>query len=187
MQLNIYKISHPIITIISNKINKSKCKSNYDFHYRYIGLLIAYEIFRKYIKTKEIYIKKTKDIKNISITEFTNKNLILTNISENYSMITDIKIVLPTIEILDINYNEINKINQSIKNIQTEREKTNIFIIEKYTSNERIIDLINELKNIKSLLINQIIIGSIESNHSILNKLGSCFPEIKVYTTKIIN
>lgn len=184
MQLNIYKISHPIIKLILNDL---KNQNNKNYYYKYIGLLIIYEMFRKYIEIDEVYIKLIKNIKNITVHNYRKKYLILTDISATYDMITDIKTILPIVKIVHINYQNIEEIEYSIKSSQIQNKDTNIFILEKVTSNDNVIKLIQYLSYNHNVSTNKIAIGCITSYHETLTKIGNSYPELKIYTTEIKN
>lgn len=187
MQLNIYKISHPIIHLILNDLKNYDNKQQKNYYYKYIGLLIIYEMFRKYIKTDEIYIKLIKNIKNITVHNYKKKHLILTDISTTYDMITDIKIILPLVEIIHINYNNIEEIEYSIKSLEIKNKDTNVFIVEKVISNDNVVKLIHYLSYNHNILTNKIAIGCITSYHETLIKIGNYYPRLNIYTTEIKN
>nr|WGH12983.1 Uracil phosphoribosyltransferase [Echinothamnion sp.] len=182
MKLNIYNVSHPIIKILSNRINENETQQNC----KYIGLLLVYEIFRKYINLKKIYIKQIKSIKYYDIINKNKKYFILTNISQTYDMINEIKIILPQIQIIHIDYSDIKNIEKSIKDLTINVEKDKILIIEKITKNNTVMNLIQYLTKQKNLQSKNIYIGSIISNEETLNEIGSYYPKLTVYTTKII-
>nr|YP_009398148.1 uracil phosphoribosyltransferase [Gredgaria maugeana]ARW67334.1 uracil phosphoribosyltransferase [Gredgaria maugeana] len=182
MKLNIYEISHPITKILLNQVNENKTEQNY----KYLGLLLIYEIFRKYIDIKKIYIKQIKNIKYYNIINKNKKYFILTNISKTYDIINEIKVIVPQIQIIHIDYSDIKKIEKSVKNLTIDIEQDKILIIEKITNNSTVINLIKYLTKQKNLQSKHIYIGSIISNEETLNEIGSNYPKLTVYTTKII-
>nr|YP_009399609.1 uracil phosphoribosyltransferase [Dictyomenia sonderi]ARW69215.1 uracil phosphoribosyltransferase [Dictyomenia sonderi] len=182
MKLSIYKISHPIIKILLDDLNPNKKEQNY----RYIGFLFIYEIFRKYIEINNIYIKQVKDIKHINVINNNKQYLILTNISNTYDIINDIKAILPQIKIVHVNYKSIKTIEESLKHLKIDSEISKILIIEKITNNNTIINLIEYLKKKKNLRSQDINIGCIISKEETLHNMGNHYPELTVYTTKII-
>ncbi len=182
MTLKIYKLSHPILkTILSHTSSQI-----HNYNYRYIGLLLLYEIFRQNIITKKIYIKHIKSIKIIDVIHEDKKYLILTNISETYDMISDINQLIPKVQVIHTEYKNRNSIQNSLNNLKIDSRKSEIFIIEKITKNEYIIDLINYLTNEKKINTRNIKIGSIISNENTLEKIGNEYSELKLYTTKIL-
>ena len=187
MQLNIYKISHPIIQLILNDIKNYHNQQQKNHYYRYIGLLIIYEMFRKYIEIDKIYIKLIKNIKSITVHNHRKKYLILTDISETYDMITDIKIILPIVEIIHINYQNIEELENSIKSLRIQNEDIHVFIVEKVTSNDNVIKLIKYLSYNKNISTSKIAIGCITSYHKTLTEIGRYYPKLKIYTTEIKN
>nr|YP_010619760.1 hypothetical protein orf186 [Tayloriella tenebrosa]WAX03773.1 hypothetical protein orf186 [Tayloriella tenebrosa] len=182
MKLNIYEISHPIIKTLLDNLNINKKEQNY----RYIGFLFIYEIFRKYIDINKIYIKQVKNIKLIHAINNNKKYLILTNILNTYDMINDIKIVVPEVNIINVNYESNDKIEESLKNLTIDLQISKILIIEKIINDDKIIKLIKYLKKQKNLHSKDINIGCIISKEKTLNQMGNHYPELKVYTTKII-
>nr|YP_010618791.1 hypothetical protein orf186 [Rhodomelopsis africana]WAX02804.1 hypothetical protein orf186 [Rhodomelopsis africana] len=182
MKLNIYRISHPVIKILLAHLNQNKEKHTY----KYIGFLFIYEIFRKYIEINNIYIKQIKNVKSLHIINKNKRYFILTNISNNYDIINDIKIILPEIQIIHVDYQTTETIEKSLENLKIDLEKSKILIIEKITNNDTIINLVNYLKKKKNLHSKDINIGCIISNEETLNSMGNYYPELKVYTTEII-
>nr|YP_009393620.1 uracil phosphoribosyltransferase [Bostrychia simpliciuscula]ARW62182.1 uracil phosphoribosyltransferase [Bostrychia simpliciuscula] len=191
MQLNIYKISHPIIQFLSSSIiNKTTSKSLHEQHYKYIGLLFIYEVLRKYIKTEELYIKNIHYTKNVNLINLQNRCYIFTDLPSTYRMITDIKILLPNIEIVHVEYKNDHTIDKEIKNINKNIElkyfNINIFILDEIIKNEEIIKLIKYLKRHTKVPSENMHIACIACYNEILNKLSNIYPKLKVYTTKII-
>nr|YP_009395689.1 uracil phosphoribosyltransferase [Vertebrata isogona]ARW64553.1 uracil phosphoribosyltransferase [Vertebrata isogona] len=186
MQLKIYQISHPLIKIILNSITTdSVSRTEKEYYYRYMGFLIIYETIRKYVEIKNLQIQLINEVKDLNVINKKKKYLILTNTSDTYHMITDIKSLMPNLNIAHVNYDNISTIKNCIQNLNLNQHNTNIFILEKITENEKIIDLIDYLKNIKKVSINNINITNILSHSIILTKIGEKHPKLKVYTTKI--
>nr|ARW69426.1 uracil phosphoribosyltransferase [Polysiphonia sp.] len=182
MKLNIYKISHPIIKTMLSKIDQT----NQQYYYKYIGLLFIYEILRKHIDVKRIYIKQINETKYLDIINKNNKHFILTDLSCTYDMISDIRTMLPSINIVNINYQNIDHTKESINDLNVNLSQDKIIILEKVTRNDKIINLINYLNNKKNIDTANINVSSIISCEKILNKIGSQYPKLKVYTTKIL-
>nr|YP_010619178.1 hypothetical protein orf186 [Pterosiphonia complanata]WAX03191.1 hypothetical protein orf186 [Pterosiphonia complanata] len=182
MKLNIYNISHPVIKILLANLNQNQEEQNY----KYIGFLFIYEIFRKYIEIKKIYIKEIKNVNSVNLINKNTKHFILTDISNNYDIINDIKTILPEIQIIHVNYQSTETTEKSLKHLTINLKRSKILIIEKITNNNTIINLLKYLKNKKHLHSKDINIGSIISDEETLNNIGSHYPELKVYTTKII-
>lgn len=182
MTLKIYEISHPIIkTILSHR----NLQFN-EYHFKYIGLLLIYEIFRQNIITDKIYIKYIKQIKSLDVISKNKKYLILTNISETYDMISDIKILMPNIKVIHTDYQNKNSIKNSLQNLILDSKTSEVFIIEKVIKNDEIIKLIEYLNNEKKINNKNIKIGSIMINENTLKKIGCEYSELQIYTIKII-
>nr|ARW68399.1 uracil phosphoribosyltransferase [Chondria sp. (in: red algae)] len=187
MQLNIYSISHPIIKILSNVTKQEEqnpIASSY--YYRNIGLLLIYEVLRKYIVIKQVYIKCLYSTKLLNLVDNNEKYIILTNLYDNYEMITDIKTLLPNIDIVDISNNNgtnspIN-INQMVENM----EHLQIFILKKELRNKNISEIIKYLTSEKNIPLNNIHIACIITSQNILTNLSYEYPKLKIYTTEIV-
>nr|YP_009397542.1 uracil phosphoribosyltransferase [Dasyclonium flaccidum]ARW66728.1 uracil phosphoribosyltransferase [Dasyclonium flaccidum] len=201
MQLNIYTISHPIIELLTNSIintknNKYKYKYKYkyksDYKYKYSGFLLMYEILRKYIKIQKIYIKHIYSIKNLYFINSSTKHIILTDLSNTYNMITEIKSLIPDIEIIHTEYKNQNNyqldriIKERINYNKSKYNNINIFILDIVISDDKITRLIKLLENQTELSLNNINIACIACYENILSHLGKISPKLKVYTTKIL-
>lgn len=191
MPLNIYTISHPIIQLLSSLIvNRSKNHHTCENIYRYIGFLFIYETLRKYIKIEKLYIKNMYSIKNFYLIDPKTKYYIFTDLSENYKLITEIKILLPNIEVIHVDYKNNDKINKKTKdyidNIGIRHSNINIFIIDEIINNEKIIKLIKSLEIQTKISLQNINLACIACYDEILYKLGIIYPKLKIYTTKII-
>nr|QCI09059.1 Uracil phosphoribosyltransferase [Inkyuleea mariana] len=192
MQLNIYIISHPIIKILSNTIISSALNTYNKFSsqtHKYIGLLLVYEVLRKWMQIKNLYIKKINYIKEVHIIDSQESYLIITNLLHTYNIITEIKILLPDTELQHIDLNNNKSFTDdynNIKLINIESTKK-IMIIEKFLDNYKIIDLIKYLQVEKNVKIHQIKIISVTCNTKILEKIGQMYPNLNIYTTKLIN
>nr|YP_009399006.1 uracil phosphoribosyltransferase [Cliftonaea pectinata]ARW68066.1 uracil phosphoribosyltransferase [Cliftonaea pectinata] len=191
MQLNIYTISHPIIELLSNStIYNSRDESNAQFYYKHIGLFLLYEVLRKQIKIEKIYVKYTYSIKDLCLISPCTKNCILTNLKDTYSMLGDIKILMPSIEIINVKYDnyKLDIIDKTkLLKLQEKYNNLKILILENNLKNDTIINLIDNLKNENKILIKDIKIACITSYYEILNKLGKIYPKLVIYTTKIVN
>ncbi len=186
MQLQIYKISHPIIKLISSRIN-NKYISHVDQRQceKYAGFLIIYEIFRKYISIRNIYIKLTEGTKIVEAIDTNKKYVLLTNISNTYHMLTDITSITSNFELHHVDYEKKNEIKNYIENIYSDNSNISIFIIERITKNYKIVNLIEYLVKDKKFSLDKISICNIFSSSGILKEIGQKYPKLKIYTTKI--
>ena len=190
MKLNIYKISHPIIQLLSNASsidNKNNILSKY--YCKNLGLFFMYEILRKHIKINTIYIKSLYSTRQLKLINYNEKYLIATDLSNTYEIVSDIKTLLPNIDIMNINYNNLlsnSEVSKSLKE-QEQRKNTKIFIVEKELSSINIMNTIKHLILKKEVDIENINIACITSEHSELKQLGNRYPNVKVYTTEIVN
>nr|YP_009391954.1 uracil phosphoribosyltransferase [Acrosorium ciliolatum]ARW60098.1 uracil phosphoribosyltransferase [Acrosorium ciliolatum] len=181
MPLNIYIISHPIIKLLTNSFINNTIQ--YEYTYKYIGFILIYEILRKYIKIKQIHIKCIYYTQIINILDKSETYYIFTDLVNTYHMITDIKILLPNIKI--INFEE--KINLSLKEkIKNINRNNNILILEMNLNKYSTIELITQLQKEADISLNKITIGCIKCNNDILEKLGIQYPKLNIYTTQII-
>lgn len=186
MQLQIYKISHPIVKLISSRIN-NKYMSHIDQRQceKYAGFLIIYEIFRKYISIENVYIKLTEGTKIVEIIDTKKRYVLLADISNTYNMLTDITSITSNFELHHVNYENKNEIKNYVKNIYSNNSNISIFIIEKITKNYKIINLIEYLVKEKKFSLDNISICNIFSSSGILKEIGQKYPKLKIYTTKI--
>jgi len=189
MKLNIYIISHPLIKILTTGIisyesNHSKITSRYKNH-QYLGILLIYEILRKWIKISNIYIKKLDYIHEISIIDNDQKNYIITNIIDNYHTITEIEKLFPQTELKHININNLQSWEKI--NIQYINSKTNLIILENFLNNENILNLIHYINTIHKINHSCIKIACITCTNKILEKISTRYTDLNIYTTKIIN
>nr|YP_009654469.1 Uracil phosphoribosyltransferase [Pleurostichidium falkenbergii]QCH39756.1 Uracil phosphoribosyltransferase [Pleurostichidium falkenbergii] len=183
MKLNIYQVSHPVVKILSTNISEQK----QEYNYKYIGFLLIYEIFRKQVDITQIYIKTIKNVKRFELINQNRKLLILTNISNTYDILGDIKIIMPQLNILHINYDNVQDIENSIHNLKIDNTKIKIFVIEKLIEHSKILNLVKYLNTNKYINIENISIGCVVSTEKILNQIARQYPQLKIYTTKIID
>nr|YP_009398574.1 uracil phosphoribosyltransferase [Lophocladia kuetzingii]ARW67760.1 uracil phosphoribosyltransferase [Lophocladia kuetzingii] len=187
MQLNIYNISHPIIQLLSNSITNANI-SSYSSQTcdRYLGFLIIYEILRKYVTIKKLYIKLINYTKQLYLLDIDTKYILLTNIEATYNMLIDIQNLIPNIEIIniEIEHKNFNHTIENLKNKYSDSTKVYIFFLEKIINNEKIIKTLRYLE--KYIDLNQINIICISIQENILHKLAIIYPKLKIYTTEII-
>lgn len=189
MKLNIYIISHPLIQILTTKIISHKSVysniPNVYKNYQYLGILLIYEILRKWINISNIYIKKLDYIHEMSIIDNEQKNYVITNIIDNYHMITDIHQIFPQTELQHININNIKSWEKI--NIHDINSKTNLIILENFLNNENILSLIDYINKIHKINHDCIKIACITCTNKILEKISIEYTDLNIYTTKIIN
>nr|QCI07176.1 hypothetical protein [Hypnea pannosa] len=192
MPLNIYIISHPIIHTLStqiiyslqknNKINESICNE--------ITFLLIYELLRKWIKVKNIYIKDIDQIKEISIFDPKESYILLTNLEKCYNTINHLKILIPKLSLLHIDtYKDENHNTKICFHSKQEKNLKNnkIIIVQKILNNNSIINFINELIHQYNIHINSIKIICIVCNKKILENINKKYSNLEIYTSKIIN
>nr|ARW65075.1 uracil phosphoribosyltransferase [Polysiphonia sertularioides] len=187
MQLKIYQISHPIVQIISNNIeNNTTDKVRDEIYYRSIGFLVLYEMFRKSLVIKNLYIKNIEDLKILNVVDKNVKYVILTNLLENQCLISEVKLILPEIEIAHIEYEDPDNVLKQMKDLNQKYNNTKIFIVEKTTKDDRITYIIDYLRKKEYVSVSNISLGNIISNSTALEQIGRKYPEINVYTTKVL-
>lgn len=192
MQLNIYLLSHPVIQKLANEVDNHYqiSRKEYDENNKKLGLLIIYETIRKWINIKNIYIKQIDHFKKFCILGEYENYLIITDLIENYNIVSDISILLPEANIqhtslnyleknfnFNIKYNTI--LNKGVKNVQK------IIILKKSLDNYLIIYLLDYLILIRQHPINQIKIVCLTCQQRILERINEKHPEIQIYTTQI--
>nr|ARW60301.1 uracil phosphoribosyltransferase [Laurencieae sp.] len=187
MQLNIYKISHPIIQLLSNvAIIKSNNKVMDSYYYKNLGMLLMYEILRKYVSVQKIYIKSVYSTIQLNLINQREQYFVITDLSTTYEIVSDIKTLLPNIDIINIGYKDILNDSNSINNIQLNNQNTKIFILEKKLNSVATINTVKYLISNNKIPINDINIACIISEQNILRQLSYNYPTIKVYTTQIL-
>nr|YP_009396093.1 uracil phosphoribosyltransferase [Dasya naccarioides]ARW65279.1 uracil phosphoribosyltransferase [Dasya naccarioides] len=187
MLLNIYILSHPIIKLLSpsiTKLNTSK-EINYD-KIKYIGLFLIYEITRRYINVESIYIKKVSYTKEIHLPKKNEQYYIITDLIKTYKTIGEVQNLIPNLKILHVNN------QQQLSNIYIKEENNclnqnkQIIIFENIITTYLVMNLVEQLIDKNNIKIKNIHITCIACYTQILNKLGKKYPELNLYTTKII-
>nr|QCI05939.1 hypothetical protein [Dasysiphonia japonica] len=187
MLLNIYILSHPIIKLLSPSITQLNTNEeiNHD-NIKYIGIFLIYEITRKYISLESIYIKKIFYIQEIHLPNKNEEYYIITDLVKTYKIIGEIQNLIPNIKILHIN----NQRSLSEINIKEENNCLNqnkhIIIFENIITTNLIINLIEQLNNKNNIKIKNIHITCIACYNQVLDELGQRYPQLNLYTTKII-
>nr|QCI04536.1 hypothetical protein [Apoglossum ruscifolium] len=187
MLLNIYLISHPIIKILSNSITYlNNNQTINEYNYKYLGLFLIYEIMRKHISLKSIYINKISYIKEISILDSNIEYYIITNLLNTHYIIGDIKILIPNINIINIT-NNIESMNDQIKEqINYLNKNKKIIILDNILDQSWTMILISNLINELNINTNSINIACLACYNQILDNIGQKYPQLNIYTTKII-
>lgn len=188
MQLNIYLISHPIIKILSNSIIYNNESINNKNEKKYLSLFLIYEIMRKRLTIKKIYIKQIFDLKTIYKLEPSQQNYIITNLSKTYFVIGEINTIIPNFNIINIDYFDskeiiLKKFDTTIKN---KTKVTKIIIFEILLTSINILNLIETLINNMRIKIEELDIACIACNKKILNEISYKYPKLNIYTAKII-
>nr|YP_010484944.1 uracil phosphoribosyltransferase [Hypnea cervicornis]UVW80638.1 uracil phosphoribosyltransferase [Hypnea cervicornis] len=192
MPLNIYIISHPIITILSTQIIYSLSKNNKinEPIYDEINFLLIYELLRKWIKVTNIYIKDINQIKEISIFNPKESYTLFTNLEKCYNIINHLKILIPKLSLIHINTCKDKNNNAKIyfnSNQEQYLRNNKIIIVEKILNNNSIINFVNELINDYKIHITSIKIICIVCNKKVLEVINKKYSNLEIYTTKIIN
>nr|YP_010199086.1 hypothetical protein LK147_pgp005 [Hydropuntia urvillei]UAD88535.1 hypothetical protein [Hydropuntia urvillei] len=184
MRLNIHIIIHPIIQKLTYKIiyqKSSKNPENID-NEKILGMLILYEILRKWLKINNIYIKKFNVLQEKYFTNHLNKYLIISNIIENYNILSYIDKILPKNNLTHVDYDK--KIN--LYNCKKELQEHKIIIFEKYIKNYKMIKMIKYLNENNKIKLANIIIVCLTCSNKVLNYIAQKYPKLNIYTTKII-
>nr|BCB14978.1 uracil phosphoribosyltransferase [Grateloupia asiatica] len=188
MQLNIYIVSHPIIQQLSSQImNPTLVSQNmYNESYKQLGLLMVYEVMRKWMLIQNIYIKQIDHIHTFCTLKRKESYIILTDLVDSYNFVTDALNLIPGVELNHINFRQkLDNINNCIINTNnTEQQK--IIIVNLHINNNILINFLDYLTKEKHIQINQIKIICITCKHQILEKIGNKYPDLNIYTTKIL-
>nr|QJH88382.1 hypothetical protein [Pterocladia lucida] len=179
MRLNIYLLSHPLIHILSDYIIEREEKNNFAYYLKaqQLGIFLIYEILRSWIKTKEVYIKKIHTTKQINIIDPLESYSIVTDLTSSHHIITAIGSILPYTQ-----FKQINKLSTKINYHFNEK----IILFEKSLCNYKTLQSIDFLVRHKEIDINHIKVACIICNNKVLDQIGYIYPNLKIYTTKII-
>nr|YP_010902577.1 hypothetical protein REP52_pgp005 [Hypnea nidifica]WCH54432.1 hypothetical protein [Hypnea nidifica] len=190
MPLNIYIISHPIISTLSSQIIYQKNDKTHRSIYNEMNFLLIYELLRKWITVKKIYIKNVDYIKEISIFNPKESYTLFANLEKCCNIIDHLKTLIPKLSIVHTDiYQDENYNTRIYYNSKKEKKLTNsrIIIIEKILNNNSIINFINELINKYNIKITSIKIICIACNNKVLELINKKYSNLEIYTTKIIN
>nr|YP_009293735.1 uracil phosphoribosyltransferase [Rhodymenia pseudopalmata]AOM64417.1 uracil phosphoribosyltransferase [Rhodymenia pseudopalmata] len=191
MQLNLYLISHPIIQKLASDVSydhKYTSPNINNYKYKNLGLLMIYEVVRKYIKTEKIHIKAIDCIEEFCILSQEVSCLILADIKKSYSIISDITWIFPEIHIQPI-YFSINEniLNQSdIKNkIKSINGKKIILLMQSHLDDYSSIEILDYLTKYEKINIESIRIVCITCDNQIIGKIGKKYPKLTMYASKV--
>jgi len=188
MQLNIYIISHPLIQLLYNSIDNRTNSNISIYNHKYIGLILLYETMRKYVEIQTIYIKNINSIKTSYYKNPCEKHFIITNIVNTYHIISDIKTLIPEVKIIHIDSKKRNLSNiYKDNNLNLLNKKYKIIILYDILYDYNTINLIDDIIENTNISINNIQIACLACYSQLLNKIGSKYPTLNIYTTKIIN
>uniref|UniRef100_A0AAU7YPL2 Uracil phosphoribosyltransferase n=1 Tax=Gracilaria hainanensis TaxID=2871843 RepID=A0AAU7YPL2_9FLOR len=184
MELNIHRLIHPTIQKLAYEIiyQKSHTQLKNTDNEKTLGMLIFYETLRKWLRIDNIYIKKVDILKESYLLNHLDKYLIMTNIIKYYNIITDVQKILPESYLQHIDFDDIN----NIFNYNEKLQEYKIIIFEKFLKNYAIIDMINYLQKNNEINLNHVKIICITCNNNILKHIAQKYPQLNIYTIKII-
>nr|YP_010198301.1 hypothetical protein LK226_pgp005 [Gracilaria ornata]UAD86717.1 hypothetical protein [Gracilaria ornata] len=183
MRLNIHTLIHPTIQKLAYEIiyQKSHKKLQDTNSEKTLGMLIVYEILRKYLKIDNIYIKKVDVLKERRLLNQLDKYLFITNLIECYNMLADVQRILPECSLKHIDFNNIHNTFYCDEKLQEHQ----IIIFEKFLKNYGIIEIINYLQKNNQINLNHVRIICLTCNKNILKYLAKKYPQLSIYTIKI--
>nr|YP_009019552.1 uracil phosphoribosyltransferase [Gracilaria salicornia]AHH24520.1 uracil phosphoribosyltransferase [Gracilaria salicornia]UAD87708.1 hypothetical protein [Gracilaria salicornia] len=184
MKLNIHTLMHPSIQKLAYEIiyQKSHKQLQNTDNEKILGMLIFYETLRKWLKIDNIYIKKVDILKESYLLNHLDKYLIITNIIKCYNILADVHKILPQSYLQHIDFDSVNNIFDYNERLQEYK----IIIFEKFLKNYTIIELINYLHKNNKINLNHVKIICITSNSNILKYIAQKYPQLNIYTIKII-
>lgn len=188
MPLNIYIVSHPIVQQLSSQImNPTLIPPNmYNESYKQLGSLMIYEVMRRWMTIQNIYIKQIDHIQTICTLKREESYIILTDLVDSYNFVTDALNLIPRVELKHISFKQkLNNINKVTINTNGNKQQK-IIIINLYIDNDILIKFLDYLTIEKHVKINQIKIICITCKHQLLEKIGNKYPNLNIYTTKIL-
>lgn len=188
MKLNIHLMSHPIIQHLSNTIIDKKLKSYNTYQIlRQLGLLITYETIRNWVTTYKLTIKQIEKEKEIVIIDPKESYLIILNDLDALSLLQEIQLLIPKIELELIHNDDISKKNQYRNKLKKIDSSTKIIMINNKIEVGYVTDLLDYLTKKNNIKINQIRLTCIECETNQLLDISKDYAELNIYTTKIID
>ena len=194
MRLNVYLISHPIIKHLATQFSYFTSQQDSIDSSQHIAhqlhVLLIYEVAKRWIKTDQIYIQNIDCIKELCIFDSKESYLIMANLMTCGNITVDLNHILPKVDIQHINFSKNNFLNTNyycledhIINIMKEKK---IIIIDHHLKHS-MIELLDYLILQNKIEIENIKVICIECHNNILEKIGSKYSLLKIYTTKIYN
>nr|YP_009244361.1 uracil phosphoribosyltransferase or UMP pyrophosphorylase [Gelidium vagum]AMK96603.1 uracil phosphoribosyltransferase or UMP pyrophosphorylase [Gelidium vagum] len=180
MQLNIYLLNHPFIQVLSNYITEKEKHNNFIYYLKsqQLGSFLIYEVLRKCMHLKDVYIKKINYIQEIKVNYPLQSYSIISDLTTSHHIITNAAKLLPY-----TTFECINNINDKVSYKNNEK----IIFFEKFLCNYKAIKSIDYLVKNKKININQMKVACIICNNKVLSQIGEKYPRLEIYTTKITN
>lgn len=180
MQLNIYLLTHPFIQVLSNHIIEKEEQNNFIYYLKsqQLGTFLIYEIVRKWISLKNIYIKKVNHIQQLKVNYPFESYFIISDLTTSHHIITNAAKLLP--------YTQFKSINDIYEKVNYNKDEKIIFF-EKSLCSYNTIKSIDYLIKYRDINVNQMKVACIICNNKVLNQIGEQYPGLEIYTTKITN
>lgn len=189
MKLHIHNISHPLIQNLYNITNTSLRPNAITIQAnKHLGLLMIYETIRKLIKVYNLKIKRIKSNKEITLIDPKDSYTIIFNDLKHLSMVQDVQLLLPKINLELINKKDLDLIKQTDSSLKIVNLYTKIIIVNYDINIQYINDLIHLFTEKDSIQANQISIMCIKCTTNQLLQLSEneLYKNLTIYTAKII-
>ena len=143
---------------------------------------------RKNLSIKNIYIKQILNLKTIYTSEPNQQNYMITNLSKTYFVIEEINTIIPNFNIINIDHFDSKEIIEKKFNatIKHKTKITKIIIFDILFTNINIIKLVETLINTMRIKVEELDLACIACSKKILNEISYKYPNLNIYTAKII-
>nr|YP_009314626.1 Uracil phosphoribosyltransferase [Liagoropsis maxima]SCW22880.1 Uracil phosphoribosyltransferase [Liagoropsis maxima] len=190
MSINIYTLKHPLVlNWISYLINPSLDKINKAELLNKLAIALLYEVTRKSIDVRNLYIKYLDFINEIYLISGKKIHLFCSDLTISQIITKDVTNLIPNLTVYPVILNWYNNLWDIIPNYQFFPETiqdNNIIIFEEELHAFKVSTIIKNIL-IRKGDINNIQICCITCTHHELEKLNNQYPNVHVYTATIIN
>lgn len=194
MQLYIHILSHPFLKQFFSIVQKECLSSQLKLKlHKQLGLFLIYEVARKWLVTKQLYVKHINVICKLTFVDSRESYIVITSNLHNYGLLLDSSNLLPNCDTIIFdwhnNFDSEKKIISNKKyshifnNVNSNKK---IILIDQSIHTFSIIQLISYLVDYKKISISQIRLTCLTCHINVLEKLSQKHPKLKVYIVKII-
>jgi uracil phosphoribosyltransferase len=179
-------VSHPIIQHLSTVIVHHKTARDIKNHERkLVGLLLAYETIRDWVRIYKLDIKQVKSRQKITIIDPKESCIVILNSLKHFSYFCEIENLLPKISLELIRENEIDKVNK-ISNKLNETRHTKAIIVLHELNSKYIVEILEYLIKKQQMQIDQIRLIATLCRKDQMIQLGQKYSHLNIYTSRIL-